>query len=225
MAERILNGMKDCRFFKVNPKNGKVFVSTFKSSELRTFGRRKKKYQSPSDFCKKLDVKKYTLREMKKVLRELLIEEEVKKRQPQQVQRLGNLSSCVTEARKYAITLKHFSDVFGLSKSSAHRYLARMEEDGRVSKTLTVAECVIPHLNERTAAEWIERNPKGFFHARHGRHGWSGWRHYGNIYEIVDRRVSDSFKHVIWNHKYRRSAKVESLDNRPDGEGFWSKHS
>ena len=149
----------------------------------------------------------------------------MKKRQPQQVQRLGNLSSCVTEARKYAITLKHFSEIFGLSKSSAHRYIARMEGDGRVSKTLTVAECVIPHLNERTAAEWIERNPKGFFHARHGRHGWSGWRHYGNIYEIVDRRVSDSFKHVIWNHKYRRSAKVESLDNRPDGEGFWSKHS
>lgn len=74
VAKRIIDGMADSRFFIVNKKNGKVFIPTFKSTEIKTFGTGKSKYEGTGDYCKKLKIKDYTLREMKRALRELLLE-------------------------------------------------------------------------------------------------------------------------------------------------------
>ena len=145
VAQRILDGMMNSRFFNVNTKNSIVFVPTFKSSDIKIFGRHKKRYPSTSDYCKELEIKKYTLREIKKALREMLLENAIHTKQRKQVQRLGELTIddilyCVTIAKEYAQSLKQLSSSFGLSKSSASRYIADMVSEGKVSKTLIVAE-------------------------------------------------------------------------------------
>lgn len=229
VAQRILDGMKDSSFFVVNPKNKKVFIPSFKSLEVRTFGRKNKHFKSNSDYCVKIEKKRYTLREIKRVLRESLLENSIHTKQRKQVKRFGvldkNMLSCVTVAKEYVLTLKDLSDSFGLSKSSASRYITRLGNDNKVSKTLIVAERVVPVLNDITAREWMERNPGRTLHAWHCRYGWSGWLCYGRIYDIVDRRVSESFKHVIWNHKERISNIVSKLGQTPDGEKYWAKMS
>lgn len=231
VAERILDGMKDCPYFIVNQKTGVVFVPSFKSNEIKTFGRHKKQYRSTSDYCKKLEIKDYTLREIKRALRELPLQKVIHTVQTKQVRRLGKAQShfndcCATGAKNGAITLKQLSASFGLSKSSAWRYIDRMVNDGRVSKTPIVAECVIPELNDVTARAWMERHPNRRFYAWHNIRsgGWTGWVGYGCIYAITDRRVSESFKHVIWNHKTRLSGIVAKSGDTPDGEAYWGKH-
>lgn len=231
VAKRLLDCFVDCELFSVNEKNGILFVRTFKDRTWKRFGNGKRHHKAQSDYCKKIKVGNYTLRQIKRILREALLENTFQAKQREQldswvIAHIELKNGCVTNAKACALTQKQIASGFGLSKSSVCRYVGRMEKDGRVGKTKIVAECQIPVLNERTATEWSERNPKKKFHAWHDtKHGgWSGWVYYGCIYTIKDRNVTESFKHVIWNYHYRNGA-VDYSCGTPDGEGYWSKHS
>ena len=129
-------------------------------------------------------------------------------------------SKNATLMKKFTLTMEEAAQSLNLSKSSASRYLTRLADDGIVSKSPIVAECVIQNLNKETACEWKERNPNKDFHAYHGRRGWSAWRFYGKIFAIIERSTRDRFRHVIWNHRLRKrdvvSNELRTVDNRPD---------
>ena len=101
-----------------------------------------------------------------------------------------------------------------------------MKREGKISKTRALSECVIPELNDETASEWLEIHPKRKFYAWHNKRsgGWTGWVGYGCIYTITDRSVSESFMHIIWNHKVRVRATVAQEGQMPDGDAYWAKH-
>ena len=205
VAQRILEGMQDSPFFIV--AGGKAFVPTFKSSDRKVYYVRNYRYTGTADYCMKMKVREgYTLREMKKALRELLLENMVRAKQTQQVKSSGKKNpSCVTTDKDLAITLGQLSKCFGLGRSSAWYYMKRLVDNKIVSKTRMVAECVISELNDVTLAQWLGHNPGRPYHVWHNLRsgGWSAWANHGCIYHIIDRDTYESFKYVIWNHRKR----------------------
>lgn len=244
VAQRILEGAKDCELFIYNKQKKVLFVKTFKDNTTKDFGKGKMRFKGSSDFCKKVKKDKYTLRQIKRILREALLENMIRGKQMKQLDSWGLATKelkngCVTTAKKCAMTQKMLASGFGLGRSSANRYVNRMKDAGVVSKTQIVAECAIPNLNDVTLKEWMDKNPDKAIHAWHDveNGGWSGWAYYGCMYSITDRNIEESFKHVIWNHAKRVDAKktlskksqsgLSYIDfmSTPDGEGYWSKFS
>lgn len=228
VAKRLIEQFDKSDLFSYNKKNGVLFVRTFKDRTWKSF--KKGCIKAQSDYCKKIKVGNYTLKEMKRILREALLENTFQAKQREQLDSwlLAHIelkNGCVTNAKNCALTQKKVSAGFGLSRSSVSRYAKRMVMDGRVSKTQIVAECSIPELNDVTAREWMEKNPEKKFFAWHDvdHGGWSGWVYYGCIYSIIDRQVSESFKHVIWTYRHGDSKSTDNFNNTPDGEGYWSR--
>jgi hypothetical protein len=106
---------------------------------------------------------------------------------------------------QHVIPQRKLARSLGMSKSSASRYINKMVDDKKVSKTQIVAECVIADLNETTESDYLKTQTKmPHYKVWHNikSSGWSAWVVYGRVYSIMDRSISESFKNVIFNYRY-----------------------
>lgn len=216
-----------CVFLK--DKNGiKLFAKGLRSRNRQSFHGYK---ATERDFVYKLRPgKPHSLKEMRKLLREILLMNEI------------NACQCLTASTgrntqnrrdrvdgSVIIPQRELANVSGLSKSSVSKYVRRMDSDKRVRKTRIVAELVVPVLNDDTKRQWNESHPNIPLHTFHDdEHGqWIGCVLLGCGYGLNEE--SRNFYHLLWRHKKYLSSKIPKqkkegknyLDLTNDVDGGW----
>lgn len=221
-AKKLLEAAKQSNFFIFNEKKNSLYAKPFKSKVIITRGKHGQ-YQSAEDFVRKIDIQaehtayvdgkekiiSVSLRKVVVILRRTLLENAIGAEERERV-KSRKAVSCNPDTKP--IPMRSLAKSFGMSKSSASRYIKGMVDDKEVSKSEMVTEYVIPNLNDTTTQEYLNRpyhrrfiawcNPK----TGH----WSGWTNLGCRYAITNSKVKDSFQHVIYNHKKRLSSVVNN---------------
>lgn len=202
-----------CR--KITDKTGKVsyFVLPFRSHNKQSYHGYK---ETEHDQVYKLKYDKantHTLREMRKLLRDILLMYAICAACKAAQNPVKNDSRRETATDGALMTQRALAKFTGLTKSTVSRYIHRLTEtDKKVSKTKTVAECVIPVLNEETERQWCEEHPDTFFFKWYNKRfgNYSGWRTLPCRYKIIDDRWAEtSFCHLLWRHKGYMSERKE----------------
>ncbi len=209
-AKSLMEEMKESPLFRYCADNGVYFAKPLRSRTVTQYGNFK---ASQSDNVYKLEYDKsnpHTLKEMKKILRRILLVNRIRNRQRATLKAYPTVEPPL---KRCVIALRSMAKEIGLSKSSASRYIKQLGNDRIVSKSEIVAECVIPVLNEVTARQWYERHPnKGhFFVFDNPSTGClQGWQTLGRAYFLMGEngeKVDKRFLHVIYSHKQRISTK------------------
>lgn len=208
-AQKMIEAVTNCNLFIYDEKHDFLFAKSFKSRGVKRYGKNGK-FIAKADFCKKIYESANTLRDVTRLLRETLLTNVMV---AQQRELLGGnakefQSHCKAARSKVPIALRKFAKSFGMSKSSAGRYLSKMAKDGKVSKSKIVTECVLPYYTSEKAAVWME-NHQGqrlwvWFSEKH--HQFTAWVTYGRMYSLNDGNLDRSFQNVIYNHTKRVSA-------------------
>lgn len=230
-ALRVMDSIKSHRFFIYNPKKNCLFAKSFKTKETVPYGR-KKRYEAQADFCRKLKVgDDVLLRDLVRELRNTLLigviqAKEARSSSQDNFSVRGKFSNGYETDAKRAIPQRLFASAIGLSRSSACRYIKKLEKKGDIKKGDMVAECVIHCLNEETLNEYFSLHKNdglyAWFDVKSG--SWSAWKMYGYEYAIINRPISDSYKNVIHNYKRKTETKPETSCEL-DGAAYWAKHS
>ena len=227
-AVKLINWFKEDYLFIYNKQKNCVFAKSLKSKTVYRYGRKKwKKYNAMADTCVKIAIgHEDTLRMVTCELRNKLLINAIRNHEHDNLL-VGDYLDVTKQNVRLAISQRKLARSFGMSKSSAGRYVGCLVNDKRVSKSEIVAECVIPFLTAESESDWYRNNPKKKFKAWHNPTSgfWSGWIVYGCVYSVIKRDDSNSFKHVIWTHSTRKSNVVYSDGIlTPDGEKNWAKH-
>lgn len=226
-AVKIISWLKEDDLFIYNKQKNCIFAKSLKSKTVYRYGRKKgKKFDAMADTCEKISIgQDDKLRMVVCELRNKLLINAIRNHEHDNLL-VGDSFDVTKQNVSRAMSQRKLARCFGMSKSSAGRYVNGLVYDRRVSKSGIVAECVITVLNAETESDWYKNNPKKRFKAWHNpTYGfWSGWVVYGCVYSVINRSDSHSCKHVIWNHLTRRGS-LGSDDGcgTPDGEGFWNK--
>lgn len=205
VAKRVFDAMSMSKAVRYNERNGVIFAMPFRSSLKSSYHGNK---PTCEDNVYKLKFDKsqpHTLREIKKLLRLVLIKNDVLARQ-RATYKTSLKNSVELPEKEQVQTHRMFGERIGRSKSTVSRYIKQMVNDGVVRESKLVSECVIPHLNDITAKQWYERNLKKgrFFAWRNVKTGgWSGWQTLGKIYTMDDAVEERKFMHLLWNHAKR----------------------
>lgn len=202
-AKSLIAQCKESDLFDYNANHDFLRAKSFKDKTEKEF--KHGKYRGTSDFVVKISLTG-SLKEMVRLLRELLIFNAVNAKERISVKsHRGNSLNPKDVSAEKAITVRQMGSCMGMSKTSALRYIKRLEQQGKISKGKSTYCCVIPFLNPYTAERYIKiTGDTLFFAMRNFKQGcWQGWKKIGCIYSILKREISDSFKHVIYNHKKR----------------------
>lgn len=225
-AKKIMATLQYNELFVYNEEKNCIFAKSFKDKTKKRYGKRRK-YDACSDYCFKVEViEGMTLRMMIKQLRRILALCVIHVNGMNTCKSVENTDTLGKEQEgTRAIPQRKIADAIGLSRSSASRYVKEMVNEQIVSKTMTVAECVIPELNDETDRLYREKHPNSRFVAFHNETygGWSGWVFVGCEYSIIRRDISDRFKNVIYNFWHKSMKKNVRLSCELDGGTWWNK--
>ena len=208
-AHKMIEAVKDCGLFLYNEEHDFLFAKSFKSKEVKHYGKNGK-FVAHADFCKKIYESANTLRDVTRLLRETLLANVMVAQQRELLG--GNAKQTQSNGKaarsKAPIALRKFAKSISMSKSSAGRYISKMAKDGKVSKSEIVAECVLSYYTSEKAAAWMENHPRQrlqvWFSEKY--HQFTAWITYGRKYSLSDGTLDRSFRHVIFNHMKRLSA-------------------
>ena len=204
-AYKVLESIRTHELFVYNESKKCLFAKSFKSHEVKYYGKHGK-FAASADYCRKLQVKDgMTLRELVRELRNTLLMNVIHTSEQDGYTVSENKYNATKPNMKRAIPQRKLAKAFGMSKSSASRYINKMVDDKKVSKSEIVAECVITDLNETTESDYRRTQEKvPYYKIWHNTKsgGWSAWVVYGHVYSILDRDASESFRNVIFNYRY-----------------------
>lgn len=222
-AKKLMQAMKESDMFIYNEKKNALYAKPLKSGNWFYYKKGKTEYKAFADYCRKMQMQDdISLRQVVRELRNILLLNAVSAVERKSGDNLIKVcldSNHVTKPPKSAvIPQRKLGTAIGMSRATAGRYMNQLIKDGRVGKTLIVAECVIGCLNEDTEHDWREKHPNKQFFTWHSEEhgGWSAWRLYGYAYAITDRKDSEAFQHVIYN--YDRSGRDNQIQPRNSGE-------
>lgn len=207
-AQKMIEAVKECSLFVYNEKHDFLFAKSFKSKDVKHYGKNGK-FLANADFCKKIYESANTLRDVTRLLRETLLANVMV---AQQRELLGsnakNQSNGKATQSKAPIVLRKLAKSISMSKASAGRYISKMEKDGKVSKSGIVAECVLPYYTSEKASEWITSHPQQRLYVWYSEkyRQFTAWITHGRMYSLNDETFDRSFRNVIYNHKKRLSA-------------------
>lgn len=207
-AQKMIEAVKESPLFVYNEKNDYLFAKSFKSKEIKHYGKNGK-FTANADFCKKIYESAYTLRDVTRLLRETLLANVMV---AQQRELLGGNAKQTQFGKaaqsKAPIALRKFAKSISMSKSSAGRYISKMAKDGKVSKSEIVAECVLPYYTSEKANEWMTNHPNQrlWVWLSEKYHQFTAWITYGRMYSLNGGTLDRSFRNVIYNHMKRLSA-------------------
>lgn len=221
-AVKMIEAVKESELFEYNEKHDFLFAKSFKSKDNKQYGRRGQ-YIAKADYCKKISECANSLRDVTRLLRETLLAIEIEAQTWESLCGHAQKHPQREVAKeKSPIPLRKFAKSISMSRSSASRYISKMSQDGKVSKSEIVAECVLPYYTSEKAEEWMRAHPNQKLHVWYSEkyHQYSAWITLGRMYSIKDRKLEDSFQHVIYNHSKRISTiynkKQDNVDTRPD---------
>lgn len=203
-AKRVFDAMLKSKAVSYCEKNGVFFCKPFRNNMKSCYHGYK---ATSEDNVYKLKYDKdqlHTLREIKKVLRLVLLKNDVLARQ-RATYKTSHKNSVEIPEKEQVQTHRMFGKRIGRSKSTVSRYIKQMVNNGVVRESKLVSECVIPHLNDVTAKQWYAKNPKKgrFFAWRNVKTGeWSGWQTLGKVYTMNDAKEERKFMHLLWNHAH-----------------------
>jgi hypothetical protein len=208
-AQKMIETVTNCNLFIYDEKHDFLFARSFKSKNIKHYGKNGK-FAANADFCKKIYENVNTLRDVTRLLRETLLANVIV---AQQRELLGGNArethtNCKAAQSKAAIALRKFAKSISMSKASAGRYLSRMADDGKISKSKTISECVLPFYTSGKASVWMANHPRQklwiWFSEKY--HQFTAWITYGRTYSVCDGNFDRSFRNVIYNHAKRLSA-------------------
>lgn len=224
-AAKLLVALKGSELFTYNEEHNFLLAKSLKSSDVKQYGYKRRRFKAKADFCKKLYETENKLSQIVRLLRETLlanmIDAPVKK---SLTGRKKNNRLCDGSCTDAPIPLRKLAKAINMSRSSACRYIGRMEKDGKVSKSEIVAELVLPVYSTEMANEWMRANPGKILRVRYnfllGR--FEGWINHGRRYAVTDRKTSSSITNVIYN--YRLGNRVNKVEQTNDyHENFYLK--
>lgn len=213
-AAKMLSALKGSELFCYNEKHNFLFAKSLKSSDVKQYGRGRKHYTAKADFCKKLYETENKLSHIVRLLRETLlanmIDAPVKKSLTCTKKGICDGTCVVTP-----MPLRKLAKVIKMSRSSACRYICRMEEDGKVSKSEIVAELVLTEYSTEKANEWMRANPGKRLRVRYNAflNSFEGWLNKGRKYAVIDRKLSNSITNVIYNYGHGNRVNKEEQSN------------
>ena len=225
-AVKVIEYMKNDPLFNYNQKRNCVYVGSIKGEMPEVYHRRKK-YNALAANCVKVNVSEVdSLRRITCELRNKLLILAMRQKESGSLL-VGGSSIATEQAIEHALSLRKLGATFGMSRSSACRYVTGLVNAKRVGKSEIVAECVINDLDSKSESDWYKSHPNQKFAVWHNSYGgWSGWVVYGYVYSVLSVDDAKSFQHIILNHKGRITPTArDQFCNTPDGEGFWLKHS
>lgn len=225
-ALKVIELMKTDPLFQYNPKRNCVYVGSVKGESLEIYHRRKK-YNALTGDCVKVKVgEDDSLRRVTCELRNKLLILAMRQKSSESLLVGDSKISATEQSIKSALSLRKLGATFGMSKSSASRYVTGLVDANRVGKSDIVAECVIENLDSKSESDWYKKHPKSKLAVWRNAHGaWSGWIVYGCVYSVLTDADAKSFQHVIFNHLGRITPPaVDSGCLTPDGEKNWAKH-
>ena len=208
-AQKMIEAVKDCGLFVYNERHNFLFAKSFKSKDIKHYGKGGK-FRANADFCKKIYESANTLRDVTRLLREILLANVMVAQQRELLG--GNAKQTQSNSKasrsKAPIALRKFAKSINMSKASAERYISKMAKDGKVSKSEIVAECVLPYYTAEKADEWMRNHPKKRLQVWYSEkyHQFTAWITYGRMYSLNDGNFDRSFRNVIYNHSKRLSA-------------------
>ena len=208
-AQKMIEAVKDCHLFVYDEKHDFLFAKSFKSQEVKHYGKGDK-FLAKADFCKKIYESANTLRDVTRLLRETLLANVMVAQQRELLG--GNAKQTQSNGKaaqsKAPIALRKFAKSISMSKSSAGRYISKMVKDGKVSKSEIVAECVLQYYTSEKANEWMTNHPhqRLWIWFSEIYHQFTAWITYGRMYSLNDGNFDRSFRNVIYNHMKRLSA-------------------
>lgn len=229
-AHKIRESLKQSGLFIYNEKKDCIFAKSFKSKDFKSYGKGGR-LKAISDYCRKLQISvknenrkiNTSLKELVRQLRETLLLCVIHASEQDNFIVSGLKKGYVTKPNaKRAIPQRKMANAFGLSRSSANKYINRLIERNDIKRGDMVCDCVVHCLNDDTMYEYFDKHQKeglvAWFDEKSG--SWSAWRMFGYEYNTANRQISDSFKNVIYNYKYPN---VLQAQTSCELDGYWKR--
>lgn len=197
-AKRLLQDAKNSPLFSYSERTNQLRVKTFKDKSYKVA---KNGMRYISDYCYKLERKVYSIKELCRIISDVLIKNAI-----HAVQMDKLLKSGAKSPSSYAkgLNMRKLSRIAGISLSSVSRTVNRMWQNHEIEKTRHHAELVIPVVNEQTVSEWNRYSAsRPFFYNKKDNTGW--------IFKPSEYSLNSSgiqFTHVIYSHMKRRTINV-----------------
>jgi len=183
-AKRIIElSMDDKLFYHYNDR---VLVKSFKSKQVK-IDRRGRKYTS--DYCQKIKIKECTFKELYNIL---FIS--------------GNVLGVISGKERRSIskgntgdvelTQREIANATGLSRGYIAKITNKLSFQGKIKKSKAMFVLAISSVNEQTVSEFFKTGHKRFIYNPKDN---SGWLIKPCRYSVIERNISESFKHVIYN--------------------------
>lgn len=197
-AKRLLQDAKGSPLFSYSERTNQLQANSFKDKSVKVA---KNGMKYISDYCYKLERKVYSIKELSRIISDVLIKNAIHAVQMDKLlQNRANLSSSYAKG----LNMRKLSRIAGVSLSSASRAIGRMWRNHEIERTSHHARLVIASVNEQTVSEWNEKSgSKPFFYNKKDN---SGWEFIPSEYSLNDTDIR--FTHVIYSHKKRRTANV-----------------
>ena len=210
-ARRLLQDAKSSPLFSFSEKHNQLRVNSFKNKSVKVA---KNGMRYISDYCYKLERKVYTIKDLCRIISDILIKNAIHAVQMDKLLKSGvsNTRSCA----KKGLNMRKLSRISGISLSSVSRTIGRMWNDREIEKTRHHARLVISSVNEQTVSEW--RNNHGSIPFFHNKKDNSGWQFVASEYTLNDTDIR--FTNVIYSHSKRKTANASTCAS--DVERFYS---
>lgn len=210
-AKRLLQEAKNSPLFSYSERTNQLRANTFKDKSVKV-ARNGKKYIS--DYCYKLERKVYSIKELSRIISDVLIKNAIHAVQMDKL--LQNRATCSSPYAK-GLNMRKLSRIAGVSLSSASRAINGMWNRHEIERTRHHARLVIASVNEQTVNEWNKMSgSRKFFHNKKDN---TGWEFIPTEYTLNDNDIR--FTHVIYSHAKRKTANV-SRDYSSNVERFYS---
>lgn len=210
-AKKIKSALLNSDLFEYDREHDVLTVKSFKSTEKREFGKGRKRFYSSDDFCVKIsrDFKNLKLRHAAKALNKLLIEHVVNERQRKESLTQASSESSDAPSPAVILTQSEISKAVGVSKSSISRYTDELRNEGKVDKSKSIVELVIPEYTPESFEDYKKRHPNEYVYIAYSslyNHQWC-FANRGCSYSLKDEKEHKMFQHVIYDHKLRKQAR------------------
>lgn len=232
-AHKVKESLKQSSFFIYNEDKDCVFAKSFKPKTFKNYGKGGK-LKARADFCRKISVEvgneerknNTSLKELVRLLRETLLLCVIHASEQDNFIVSGLKKEVVTKPNvQRATPQRKFAKALGLSRSSANRYIKKLISREDIKRGDMLCECIIHHLNDDTLQDYFTTNKNDGLVAWYDEvsGSWSAWKMYGFEYITWNRTISESFKNVIFNYRYKNTSKKCELSCELDGEGYYGK--
>lgn len=210
-AKRLLSCVSEYpQLFVIN--DNKITVKSFKDKTVK-YNRKGQSYHS--DYCQKIEVKEYSFKELYDLLYKTgAIQGLIAGKERR------SISKCEGIHFGVELTQRQISTATGYSRGYVSRIIKKMVGSGVVKKYPSCFRLAMNVVNEETKASFRERTGRTSFIVNP--HDGSAWYIIPCRYSTNDRKMSDSFKHVIydqWNRVSMLSSKSASGYNQFTGLG------